>query len=88
MTERPDETVPARWSAATDNPDMWADPADDARDTGTELTDERSTLLEYLRAYRLTLEMKCAGLDAEQTAGLEALAAEAMAIIARGPVDA
>ena len=32
------------------------------------LTDERSTLLEYLRAYRLTLGMKCEGLDAEQLA--------------------
>ena len=26
--------------------------------------DERATLIEYLRNYRLTLEMKCAGLDA------------------------
>ena len=47
---------------------MWVDPEQDARDTGTELTDERSTLLEYLSAYRLTLEMKCADLDAEQLA--------------------
>ncbi len=30
--------------------------------------DERSVLLENLRHYRLTLEMKCAGLDAEQMA--------------------
>jgi uncharacterized damage-inducible protein DinB len=47
---------------------MWVDPADDTRDTGVELTDERTTLAEYLRAYRLTLEMKCADLDPEQLA--------------------
>jgi uncharacterized damage-inducible protein DinB len=47
---------------------MWLDPADDPRDTGTPLTDERSTLAEYLHAYRLTLELKCADLDAEQLA--------------------
>jgi uncharacterized damage-inducible protein DinB len=59
---------PVRWTASTKHPDMWADPDDDPRDSGTELTDERSTLAEYLRAYRLTLEMKCADLDAEQLA--------------------
>jgi uncharacterized damage-inducible protein DinB len=48
--------------------DMWVDPDDDPRDTGAELRDERSVLLEYLRAYRITLEMKCTGLDAEQLA--------------------
>ena len=47
---------------------MWADPDKDPRDSGTPLTDERSTLVEYLRAYRLTLEMKCADLDATQMA--------------------
>jgi hypothetical protein len=46
----------------------WVDPDKDPRDSGKELTDERSTLLEYLRAYRLTLEMKCADLDPEQMA--------------------
>jgi uncharacterized damage-inducible protein DinB len=56
------------WSAATVHPGLWLDPADDPRDTGAELTDERDTLSEYLRAYRLTLEMKCADLDAEQLA--------------------
>ena len=60
--------VPERWTASSVYPDMWADPDKDPRDSGTELTDERSTLLEYLRAYRLTLEMKCADLDAEQMA--------------------
>jgi uncharacterized damage-inducible protein DinB len=47
---------------------MWVDPQDDPRDTGAELPDERSVLADYLRAYRLTLEMKCAGLDAGQLA--------------------
>ena len=62
------EAAASRWSAATVAPDLWVDPDVDPRDTGTELTDERSTLNEYLRAYRLTLEMKCADLDAEQLA--------------------
>ena len=60
--------VPERWTASSVYPDMWADPDKDPRDSGTTLTDERSTLLEYLRAYRLTLEMKCADLDAGQMA--------------------
>ena len=47
---------------------MWADPEKDPRDTGVALTDERSTLSEYLNAYRLTLGMKCADLNAEQMA--------------------
>src|SRR2546423_14905030 len=47
---------------------MWMDPDGDPRDAGAYLTDERSTLVEYLRNYRLTLEMKCADLDAEQLA--------------------
>ena len=47
---------------------MWMDPDDDPRDTGTELVDERTTLVDYLRTYRLTLEMKCGDLDAEQLA--------------------
>jgi uncharacterized damage-inducible protein DinB len=47
---------------------MWVDPDDDARDRGIPLTDERSVLVDYLRAYRLTLQMKCADLDAAQMA--------------------
>jgi len=47
---------------------MWVDPDDDPREGGPRLGDERTTLLEFLRAYRLTLRMKCAGLDAEQMA--------------------
>jgi uncharacterized damage-inducible protein DinB len=49
-------------------PDMWVDPEDDPRATGGNVTGERDTLLDYLRHYRLTLEMKCEGLDAEQMA--------------------
>jgi len=66
--DSPGGEVPARWAASARHPDMWVDPERDPRDTGTELTDERSTLTEYLRAYRLTLEMKCDGLDAAQLA--------------------
>lgn len=47
---------------------MWVDPDDDPRETDVEAVDERSILLDNLRHYRLTLEMKCAGLDAEQMA--------------------
>ena len=36
--------------------------------TRTELEGERATLLGYLRRYRLTMEMKCADLDAAQLA--------------------
>ena len=49
-------------------PDMWVDPEDDPREGGTSLGDERATLVEYLRCQRLTLEMKCDGLDADQLA--------------------
>jgi uncharacterized damage-inducible protein DinB len=58
------DELPARafgWS------DMWASPEDDPRhEEGP--TDERSVLLRYLHNYRLTLELKCARLDAEQLA--------------------
>jgi uncharacterized damage-inducible protein DinB len=65
---RSDESVPERWVKSTMYPDMWVDPAEDPRDTGIELVDERATLVEYLRAYRLTLRLKCADLDAGQMA--------------------
>lgn len=58
---------PARWTTSTVYPDMWVDPDDDPRESDA-ATDERSMLLDYLRYYRLTMEMKCAGLDAEQLA--------------------
>jgi len=41
---------------------------DDPREHGPTLGDERTTLAEALRTARLTLELKCAGLDAEQMA--------------------
>jgi hypothetical protein len=41
---------------------------DDPRENGPTLGDERTTLVEVLRCARLTLEMKCAGLDAEAMA--------------------
>jgi hypothetical protein len=41
---------------------------DDPRENGPRLGDERATLAESLRCQRLTLEMKCAGLDAEAMA--------------------
>jgi hypothetical protein len=41
---------------------------DDPREHRTRLGDERVTLAEALRCARLTLEMKCAGLDAEAMA--------------------
>jgi uncharacterized damage-inducible protein DinB len=63
-----DDVVPTRWTASTVRADIWVDPAEDNRNSGLDLTDERSTLNEYLRAYRLTLEMKCADLGAEQLA--------------------
>jgi len=48
---------------------MWLDPDDDPREaTAVDYTDERATLNDYLRRYRLTLELKCADLDAEQLA--------------------
>ena len=47
--------------------DMFAAPEDDPR-TEEGPTDERALLLRYLGNYRLTLRMKCAGLDAEQLA--------------------
>lgn len=60
--------TPTRWSASPAHPDMWVDPQADPREGGPRLGDERATLLDYLRAYRLTLRMKCADLDAEQLA--------------------
>src|SRR5918911_1543495 len=41
---------------------------DDPRENGPRLGDERTTLVEALRRQRLTLEMKCSGLDAEAMA--------------------
>jgi uncharacterized damage-inducible protein DinB len=63
------DAVPGRWNAVGPKSNMWMDPAQDPRfAAGAELDGERATLLDYLRAYRLALELKCADLDAEQLA--------------------
>jgi Protein of unknown function (DUF664) len=49
-------------------PDMWVDPEDDPRDTGLTPRGEKNVLTQYLEHYRMTFEMKCDGLDAEQLA--------------------
>jgi len=58
--------------ATTRRADMFTDDGrpsdDDPRENGPRLGDERVTLAEALRSARLTLEMKCAGLDAEAMA--------------------
>ena len=61
-------TGPEGATASTVFADMWLDPDSDPREGGPAPVDERTTLLEYLRSYRLTLSMKCADLDAEQLA--------------------
>ena len=69
MSDEPQSDVPEAglptptfgWS------DMWASPDEDPRTEGGP-TDERSLLRRYLANYRLTLELKCSGLDAEQLA--------------------
>jgi uncharacterized damage-inducible protein DinB len=48
--------------------DRFLDPDSDPREGGPRLGDERATLNEFLRAQRLTLQLKCDGLDAEQLA--------------------
>jgi hypothetical protein len=60
---------PERWTEATVYPDMWVDPERDPRNTdGLSPDGELATLQDYLHDYRLTLLMKCEGLDAEQLA--------------------
>ncbi|MFH8370468.1 DinB family protein [Streptomyces sp. NPDC018031] len=59
---------PARWTQATVYPDMWADPADDPRNHEDSPEGEHATLLDFLTNYRITLKMKCEGLDPEQLA--------------------
>jgi len=44
------------------------DPGSDPREGGPRLGDERATLTEFLRGQRLTLQVKCDGLDAAQLA--------------------
>ncbi|MGI5274291.1 DinB family protein [Nonomuraea sp. CA-218870] len=67
-TSEEHESVPERWTKSTVYLDMWVNPDDDPREEGDPPGDERAILLSSLRYYRLTVEMKCAGLDAEQLA--------------------
>ena len=54
---------------STTPPDLWVAPQDDPRHRDQiDIIDERTNLLEYLRAYRLTLRMKTEGLTPEQLA--------------------
>ena len=59
-------------SAATRRADMFTEDGrpsdDDPRENRPRLGDERTTLVESLRKQRLTLEIKCAGLDAQAMA--------------------
>lgn len=47
--------------------DMWTAPEDDPRTCGNPVG-EKATYREYLENYRLTIAMKCEGLDADQLA--------------------
>ncbi|MGW4822565.1 DinB family protein [Streptomyces sp. NPDC004227] len=61
--------TPERWSQAGVYPDMWADPDEDPLNNDKPSPDgELATLLDYLTGYRLTLRMKCEGLNPEQLA--------------------
>ncbi|WP_156822700.1 DinB family protein [Demetria terragena] len=50
------------------HPDMWVDPEDDPRDSGETTRGEQACVLDYLQAYRLTIELKCQDLTVEQMA--------------------
>jgi hypothetical protein len=69
----PDDPRPAGWSESQPGGrrfgwwDMFVAPDDDPRTDG-DFHGERDTLLGYLRDQRLTLELKCSGLDAGQLA--------------------
>jgi len=56
-----------RMSRAT-RADMFLPSAEDPRQGGPSGGDERATLVEFLRCQRLTLELKCSGLDAADLA--------------------
>ncbi|MEU7638071.1 DinB family protein [Streptomyces sp. NPDC039016] len=61
--------IPERWTQASVYPDMWADPDNDPRDSAEAVVEgELATLQDYLTNYRLTLRMKCEGLNPEQLA--------------------
>lgn len=58
-----------RWGRARVYPDMWADPDDDPRNSERPSPDgELETYRDYLSNYRLTLVMKCEGLEPVQLA--------------------
>ena len=61
--------LPERWTKASVYPDMWADPGEDPRNSeGVSPDGELATLQDYYGNYRLTLLMKCEGLDPGQLA--------------------
>jgi uncharacterized damage-inducible protein DinB len=64
------DAAPERWNADGPGSSMWMDMAEDPRFAApwTAPEGERATLLAFLRRYRLTMEMKCADLDAVQLA--------------------
>ncbi len=66
MTEQPvvsiDVTTPRHRA------DVFLEADSDPREGGPRLGDERTTLTEFLRCQRLTLQLKCDGLDAGQLA--------------------
>jgi hypothetical protein len=66
------DAVPERCNADGAGWGMWMDMADDPRFAAgwTAPEGERATRLAFLRRYRLTMEMKCADLDAAQLASL------------------
>lgn len=47
---------------------MWVEPQDDPRENGRQPVGEKDTLWDYLRRYRMTLEMKCDGLGPDELA--------------------
>ena len=63
--------APVAWVAVSTpqhRADRFLDPGSDPREGGPQLGDERATLNEFLRGQRLTLQLKCDGLDAGQLA--------------------
>ena len=72
MRGQPRNSDPVGHSCRVDKPqhraDMFLEVQTDPREGGTSLGDERATLIEYLRRQRLTLQIKCEGLGAEQLA--------------------
>ena len=60
--------MPERWTKATVHPDMWVDAEEDPREGLRTPVGELATHRTYLDQYRMTLVMKCDGLDATQLA--------------------